>query len=627
MISVALLMACKADPPPANSGTDPEPPPTQTEPADPCDALGVPGTAFDDAGPFGLIRGDLAADFTVKTLDGPLTLSELWSGCEIWGFIPDEDDSSAGWPMGLWERDHERLLEDSPDNVHWIFFGTSSDANDAVKTLQAAFDEELGGDRELRDRWAGRLHYANKSVDDWDDWLEDKFDNSGYGFLIGQDQRIHDIGSLADPFRYEPAYGWFASNMGYAANEAVHLNFEADRQRTLDAQEVTDVVMFDQTVGGSATVTVDFPDLTGFDTMDLDLELSCGGDREFGVCGAWDYLIYAWQCAEATEPNTHAADACQPFVPPVAEVVEVLGACSDDGVATGATCVAVGDCVGVGVVTCDGYVAPVPGVAEIPADTLTCGCDDPGGTLRDAVQFCRADGTGYDDCNCGCPSEFGRWITAYHREGRWVHDQSPMLAWLDGGGSHTFRFDTSQAYDVKLTARFRNEGTAPATELVPLFTGGAFDALYNDRYETLLIDVPPSAQRVQLVATISGHGFGADTENCAEFCNHTHHFTVNGTEFVKDHPEVDDTEGCAAQVADGTTPNQFGTWFYGRGGWCPGKEVAPWVVDVTHLVVPGEPVAVSYVGMLDGEPFVPVPANNGGFGARIDMLSWLAIAD
>lgn len=31
--------------------------------------------------------------------------------------------------------------------------------------------------------------------------------------------------------------------------------------------------------------------------------------------------------------------------------------------------------------------------------------------------------------------------------------------------------------------------------------------------------------------------------------------------------------GCAETVADGTTPNQYGTWIYGRAGWCPGSAV------------------------------------------------------
>ena len=35
------------------------------------------------------------------------------------------------------------------------------------------------------------------------------------------------------------------------------------------------------------------------------------------------------------------------------------------------------------------------------------------------------------------------------------------------------------------------------------------------------------------------------------------------------------------------TPNEFGTWLYGRNGWCNGRPVLPWVVDVTtHVLGP-----------------------------------------
>ncbi len=126
------------------------------------------------------------------------------------------------------------------------------------------------------------------------------------------------------------------------------------------------------------------------------------------------------------------------------------------------------------------------------------------------------------------------------------------------------------------------------------------------------------------MAVISGHGFGADTANCAEFCNHTHHFVVNGVEHIKAHPEAGTDEGCVDQVAVGTTPNQFGTWFFGRGGWCPGLDIPPWVVDVTADVTPGETASIAYQGLLDGEPYDP-DLTGGTFYPRIDMVSWLAI--
>jgi len=42
--------------------------------------------------------------------------------------------------------------------------------------------------------------------------------------------------------------------------------------------------------------------------------------------------------------------------------------------------------------------------------------------------------------------------------------------------------------------------------------------------------------------------------------------------------------GCAesSELAIGTTPNEYGTWLYGRDGWCDGRGVYPWSVDITE---------------------------------------------
>ena len=100
---------------------------------------------------------------------------------------------------------------------------------------------------------------------------------------------------------------------------------------------------------------------------------------------------------------------------------------------------------------------------------------------------------------------------------------------------------------------------------------------------------------------------------------------MNGDEYIFDNSWANVENGCEQQVAYGTVPNQFGTWFYGRGGWCPGMEVAPRTLDITASVTPGTSATIRYEGRLDGEPYVPIPATNGGFGASIRMLSWMAI--
>lgn len=227
-----------------------------------------------------------------------------------------------------------------------------------------------------------------------------------------------------------------------------------------------------------------------------------------------------------------------------------------------------------------------------------------------------------------CGTELGRWITPYWSGGRWVTDASPLLSLLSEGGSYRFGFWTVQRYKLDIDLRLSRSGEGPTPRRsVELLRGGAFWNDYNSRYHPMEFAVPAWAEKVELVAVITGHGFGKDAANCAEFCNHTHHFSVNGgREHVKEHPIAETLFGCVDQVPDGVVPNQAGTWVYGRAGWCPGLEVQPWVIDITDEVRAGEVNELTYRGLFRGQDYVPEPAdpaNPEPYDARIDMRSYL----
>src|SRR5690606_27184888 len=109
-------------------------------------------------------------------------------------------------------------------------------------------------------------------------------------------------------------------------------------------------------------------------------------------------------------------------------------------------------------------------------------------------------------------------------------------------------------------------------------------------------------------------------ENCAEFCDTNHVFGVNGHQHRVHFPETADPEHCQNDVVNGTIPNQYGTWFYGRSNWCPGKQVDPVYIDITDQVKRGEVNTFTYAGDYQGKPYHAT-------GASIAMSSWLVVRE
>ena len=117
---------------------------------------------------------------------------------------------------------------------------------------------------------------------------------------------------------------------------------------------------------------------------------------------------------------------------------------------------------------------------------------------------------------------------------------------------------------------------------------------------------------------ITGHGFGKDTANCAEFCNHEHRYIMNGQVTQEDHPMTgnsthsSDNEGCAKEMHDGALANQLGSWPYGRAGWCAGQDVKPWTFDITSWIDwNGGANNLRYQGLYDGQNYVPQNEQSG----------------
>ncbi|KAM9310513.1 uncharacterized protein KZ484_026388 isoform 2-T2 [Pholidichthys leucotaenia] len=228
-----------------------------------------------------------------------------------------------------------------------------------------------------------------------------------------------------------------------------------------------------------------------------------------------------------------------------------------------------------------------------------------------------------------CNMELGRWITAFRRGiGRWLTDVSPLIPLLD---SHNCTFTMKTVpwampwmVSLKLRFSFGNLTDDFVEKIRPfkvasLYHGGRFDKNYNKRFQPIKFSIPVSTKKVELYAVITGHG--SDEHRCGEFCVTSHHFVVNAA-YNNTHifGSAGSALGCALRVKEGAVPNEYGTWLYGRGGWCPGLQVNPWRIDITkQLNISGSDFnTIIYFGLFDDRH--PDPAQQPGY---IIMSSFL----
>lgn len=624
-----------------------------------------PRVPFDLVGPFGYGFRDTAGPFTLDTDQGSWSIEENWTGRDSYFFFVFTDDPAQSTDLtsmleDLWytvdgraSTEIEALLDLSRENTHYFFASFDSDAAVDMARLRSDLNLMLASlTPEEEAYWEQRLHVVTEPVWRDSDWFGQFTGDTGtLWFAIDPFQKLRQLA-----FPQDVIYSTYG--LRYFGYESQYLAFELERQEAMEQESYSVVTVFtDQTVG-NAYVDIELPDadeMQSYDTMFFDMGAYCG-EHDDDNCGEWDYLSNMYICDQPEEvENPHVDTLCQPYIAPVTEVIEVMGTCvvleseceEDEDCDDALTCdgylpeedeveevmgrcispessCATDDACSEDSLACDGYIAPVDPVEVIIADTLPCACVTPLGESLEYQYTCNGDGAGYGDCPCACGTEIGRWITTYGREGRWVTDVSPMLSMFSRGGTQTLHMVSGNAYDMEFDILLTNRGKGGhQSEYQFLFGGGSFNESYNATREPITFEVPDDVTRVELTALITGHGWGAEVENCAEFCNHTHHFTVNGTEYIRSHPWTEVSDGCLQQIDRGVVPNQYGTWPYGRGGWCPGLDVVPWVVDITDVLVPGENT-ISYVGLFEGADYVPVPSNSGvGFGANINMSSYL----
>lgn len=84
----------------------------------------------------------------------------------------------------------------------------------------------------------------------------------------------------------------------------------------------------------------------------------------------------------------------------------------------------------------------------------------------------------------------------------------------------------------------------------------------------------------------SGHGFGG-TDDAAEFSHKIHSVDVNGTQRFQQ-------DLWRADCGQNPVYPQAGTWYFQRGGWCPGSQVFPFDYNLTEYVTKGDSATIDY---------------------------------
>ncbi len=233
-----------------------------------------------------------------------------------------------------------------------------------------------------------------------------------------------------------------------------------------------------------------------------------------------------------------------------------------------------------------------------------------------------------EDEKCEKTKEIGRWITSYGRSGRWITNISSLFPLFSKGGKFRFKLEVwSDQYKNYLSFRLFNKQNQKApTKLIPLFSGVPhFDETYNTAYKTKKIEIPSTATKVKIVAFVTGHGNGSEAENCAEFCPFDSVFSVNNQKFTKSNPDASTNRGCANKVNIGAVPNQYGSWPFGRAGWCPGMDVKLWETDISKAIKKDSENNFDLKAYLNGKDYIPKVTNPKGYRAEINTTSYLAI--
>ncbi len=573
-----------------------------------------PETGFSE-GPYGTGFGDIAADFTLPTRNGDWNFREKWNGEDVYIFFQywNGDDYSSQ----LWKSNIVDLLKKSPENVHYFFISGSSGeekVNEDLKLIEDTLSlAESMLEEELVKYWKNRIHLVTRGVGQLENWIGKVRDRY---FGIDRFQKIRRGGLLQD---------WSRNAVGLTAAqyEVRYYNFEYEREKILLANENVTTVkgldgeLFEGEWPGNIYFDVEFPspeEMKSFNRMEIDLRQELPENIKDAE---WDRIQHLFLC-EKENPEKCTTEVARWITSYaragrwVTDISPLLPLIKDGGLHRFRL-----------TVTKDQYHNYLNfrlsenSAEKSPFEIVPLYAGNTGFNQNHNRYWHKLgeiggeDGTSCitednEDGTVSIKCDDGTDATASRESGGdlpALHEGAEVPNGLFGEIGDFFLFEGKEATD-------QAEAVLPAVYRK------------DERFERIELDVPADAKKVTLVAYVTGHGNGSEKANCAEFCPFESIFTVNGTEFVKDHPNGGTQWGCAEMVDEGVVPNQWGSWPYGRAGWCPGLDVAPWIADVTDVVKDGK-LTVRYGALLDGEEYTPEVTNPGGYRAEIFMNSYM----
>jgi hypothetical protein len=188
----------------------------------------------------------------------------------------------------------------------------------------------------------------------------------------------------------------------------------------------------------------------------------------------------------------------------------------------------------------------------------------------------------------GSQNELARYVTPFGRRvGHWLTDATQLMPLLADSQCEAFHFEVTDGggvWMIDTSLRFTERELAPPTDYTSLFAFHSYMRKSINENKTLSgLVAPASARKAELQAIISTHGY--DSYGCCEFLPTRHIFTVNGDAYTISFDEAGTEFGCADMAKYGSEPNEYGTWVYGRGGWCDGMDVKPWILDVSSSIL------------------------------------------